>query len=162
MTHISLTNDRSTEPLRTVQIFLLRVCKFLLSDLVGMLSKTTTFSHLTKVHSIVYVGEWPWVGSRHNVGFLIYEENSKLYTIYTDNASLQKNQVANSYELFGILDSHDKEVSDDEEGEKQDVWFQNVAIDEVGEYYMHRPSEGLVVCMKCEISNNIWDDNGIG
>jgi len=62
--------------------------------------------------------------------------------------------------LFCILDDFDDIVDDDNQEDKWEEWFRDVAIEEIAEYYNKHKELGVVVYKDGEINESDVDEEG--
>ncbi len=87
-------------------------------------------------------------------------DGGKVFSVHADRTSFQKKKGANSYELFCILDDFDDIVDDDNQLDKWEEWFCDVAIEEIAEYYNKHKDLGVVVYKEGEINESDVDEDG--
>ena len=87
-------------------------------------------------------------------------DGGKVFSVHADRTSFQKKKGANSYELFCILDDFDDIVDDDNQLDKWEEWFCDVAIEEIAENYNKHKDLGVVVYKEGEINESDVDKDG--
>ncbi len=87
-------------------------------------------------------------------------DEDKVFLVHQDRTSFQKKKGANSYELFCTLDNFDCIIDDANQEDMWEVWFCDVAIEEIAKYYNKHQELGVVVYKESEINGSDVDEGG--